>query len=149
LACVVHPRSAPYAGSIGRSFAARTAANAFALCLSDSGSESRQSISCTVPHHTEILGWATVTDPKTESAALKDSCRQFAARVTALPDPTAGGRLSVGALVLQDDGQGGWSAIPASTAASAGQVACALSADGTDRLIGTLVGIADGALPWA
>jgi hypothetical protein len=149
LACVIYPRQGPYPGSIGRSLASRAAANAFALCLSDSGSESRQSTSCTVPHHTEILGWATVTDPQSEFAALNDSCREFAARVTALPDVTAGGRLSVGALVLHDDGQGGWSASPANTAASAGQVACALSADGTDRLTGTLVGIADGALPWA
>jgi len=90
-----------------------------------------------------------VTDPQSESAKLNDSCRQFAARVTALADPTAGGRLSVGALQLQDDGQGGWSTSPASTSAPVGQVACALSADGTDRLDATLIGIADASLPWA
>ena len=50
LACVVYPGSSPYPGAIGRSFATRTAANAFALCLSDAGSVSRQSISCTMPH---------------------------------------------------------------------------------------------------
>lgn len=151
LACVIYPRHGAYPGSIGRSFASRAAANAFALCLSDSdsGSESLQSMSCTVPHHTEILGWATVTDPQSQSATLNDTCRQLAAMVTALPDPTAGGRLSVGAVALQDDGQGGWSTGPAGTSAPARQVACALTADGPDRLNATLIGIADGALPWA
>ncbi len=151
LACVIYPRHGAYPGSIGRSFASRTAANAFALCLSDSdsGSESLQSMSCTVPHRTEILGWATLTDSQTQSATLNDTCRQLAAMVTALPDPTAGGRLSAGAVALQDDGQGGWSTGPAGTSAPARQVACALTAGGPDRLNATLIGIADGALPWA
>ena len=152
LACVIYPSHGPYLGSIGRSFSSRAAANAFALCLSDSESEPRQSMSCTVPHHTEILGWATARDPQSESAALNDSCRQFAAGVTALPDPTAGGRLSVGTLELHEDGQGGWSTGPvgiAEPSAPTGQVACSLSANGPDQLNATLLGIADGALPWA
>jgi hypothetical protein len=149
LACVIYPRHGPYPGSIGRSFASRAAANAFALCLSDAGSESRQSVSCAVPHRSEIIGWATARDPQPQAAALNDSCRQFAARVTALADPTAGGRLGVGALELHDDGRGGWSTSPSGTSVAARQVACALSVNGTDQLNATLIGIADGALPWA
>jgi len=149
LACAIYPRHGPYSGSVGRSFSSRAAANAFALCLSDSGSGSRQSMPCTVPHRTEILGWATAIDPQSQSGALNDSCRQFAASVTKLPDPTADGRLSVGALELHDDGQGGWSSSPSGGSATAAQVACVLSASGTDRLNATLIGVADGALPWA
>jgi len=152
LACVVYPRDAPYAGLIGRSFEDRTAADAYALCLSDpqfdTESESPQSVSCSVPHRTEVLGWATVTDSASAAAALTDTCGQFAARITALPDPTAGGRLNVAAIALHDDGQGRWSADPAGVGA-AGQIACTLSAVGADRLAATLTGIADGALPWA
>lgn len=148
LACVVYPRYGPYAGSIGRSFADRTAADAFALCLSDTETASRQSISCTVPHHTEILGWATVADSASDSPRLDDSCRQLAARITALPDPTSSGRLRIDATALRDDGQGGWST-DQTAAAPRQQIACTLSAVGADRLAGTLTGIAGGALPWA
>jgi len=148
LACAVYPRYGPYAGSIGRSFADRTAADAFALCLTDGESASRQSISCAVPHHTEILGWATVAGAASESPVLDETCRQFAARITALPDPTSSGRLRVDAIALRDDGQGGWSTDQAD-AAPHRQIACTLSAVGSDRLAATLTGIAGGALPWA
>lgn len=50
LACVVYPRFGRYAGSVGRSFADRGAADAFALCLRDAGTGSQQSISCALPH---------------------------------------------------------------------------------------------------
>ena len=101
-----------------------------------------------MPHHTEILGWATVADSASDSPELDDTCRQFAARITALPDPTSSGRLRIDAVALQDDGQGGWSTDQAA-AEPRRQIACTLSAVGTDRLAATLIGIAGGALPWA
>ncbi|MBM9468938.1 septum formation family protein [Nakamurella leprariae] len=65
----------------------------FAACLDRSGGAP---VSCTRPHRVEIFRTATVP-AEPGAAALDRACRDLVAAATSMPDPTAGGALTIAA----------------------------------------------------
>jgi hypothetical protein len=111
-----------YRGSYVRSMADLPAPAPFGLCRSGDVPDRR--VSCLVPHGQQVFG--TVLPGATPTT---DSCRALVEQLTAMSDPTAGGRLEVGV------------ADPGSTAS------CRVRVLGPQQLAGTLLGLGDGPLP--
>ncbi|MGI8416712.1 MAG: hypothetical protein ACR2P2_11030 [Nakamurella sp.] len=84
---------------------------------------------CAHPHAAQILGGWVSGDPPPTPASIQAACRGFAADITGMPDPTAGGQLDVE-----------WSE-------SMGLCLVAV-VDPTKTLTGSLYGIGDAPLPW-
>lgn len=119
---VVAPAVEPYRGSYLDSMADRPAPAPFGLCRS-TGSDQR--VSCRDPHDEQVFAVA-----RAGTTPTPDGCRDLVGRLTAMPDPTADGRLAVGV-----DG--------------AGDGACRVRVVGPQRLTATLLGRGDAPLPLA
>ena len=142
VACVAYPQVAPFSGSLAGSVRTGRAANAFATCLSEPGDAVQPVGPCTRAHQTELFGWVRTSQSQD---GLQDACRSLVERLTAMPDPTAGGLLTVRVAVLT---QAGAMAPGDSTTGSADdRRSCMVSADGDRRLTGTLVGLGNQPLP--
>ncbi len=147
LACLVQPFGAAairYTGSLRRVLTTEQYPPELARCLRSLPQDStfRAVVPCTAPHPAEILGWRLV-DPGTTAAAIRASCRSYAARLTGMADPTAGGRLIV---VAQID-----MAMPAAAESNGRHRAvgsvCAITATGGRQLTGPLLGLGDRPVP--
>jgi hypothetical protein len=137
VACAVRPRYVPYEGSIRGSAADGRGAAAFAACQMASGIPSSPFVDCSSPHRTEIFGSAQVGDRTTD---LDASCLALVETITGMRDPTAGAALTIEASLGPDSADDHESDKHMAT--------CAATAAGSRPLVGTLIGIADGALPW-
>ncbi len=99
LACVAHPRSAPYPGTVRAAPGGVTeagAAAAFSTCQSWSLTPERADVPCGQPHTTESFGIVGVDSAGgPPSQALVDSCGKLVSALTGMADPTAAGLLTV------------------------------------------------------
>lgn len=126
-------------------------------CLARSGSDGYSSVACSVSHSWEVLATAVVPAEYTDVVVTENSasyqtawiataaptCADLAANLIGTPDPTFGGELSLGqeewfAGSNQDD-----------LANSTATVACVIRVADDRELVGSLIGLGDGPLPWA
>jgi len=78
-----------------------------------------------------------------------ETCRSLVARMTGMSDITAGARLLLEVVGGSTDGGGGETAAGTRNPrhSSAGSASCRLSVIGEARLVATLIGVGDDALP--
>jgi hypothetical protein len=145
-ACVlVAPNVEQYSGSYVRSLADAPAPSPFGLCLA--GTANERWVSCADRHRTQELGEGTGA-PMTARDAI-ETCRSLVARMTRMPDITAEGRLLLEVVGGSTDGTGGATANGTLNPrhSSAGSASCRLTVIGEARLVGTLIGVGEDALP--
>ena len=145
-ACVlVAPNVEQYSGSSVRSLAEAPAPAPFGLCLA--GTANERWVSCADRHRTQEFGEGTGA-PMTVREAVH-SCRSLVARMTGMPDITAGGRLLLEVVGGSADGAGGETADGTLNPrhSSTGSASCRLSMIGEARLVASLIGVGDDALP--
>ena len=146
LACVVYAPdlaggTAVLDGSVRGALASGVGRNAFGECVIDADlSVGSVPGACHVAHDSEVFGTAEVTGASSISrATLTATCRQLIARLTGLPDVTAGGRLLV---TVFGGGQG------AEAYLTGAPVLCAVTAVGAGKLTGSLRGLGSQPIPW-
>jgi len=145
-ACVlVAPNVEQYSGPHVRSRAQAPNPAPFGLCLA--GTANERWVSCADRHRTQELGEGTGA-PMTARDAI-ETCRSLVARMTGMSDITAGGRLLLEVVGGSTDGGGGETAAGTLNPrhSSAGSASCRLSVIGEARLVATLIGVGDDALP--
>ena len=101
-------------------------------------------ISCTQLHLLEVMGWGDSGDHPVTGAQLESSCQQLVRQLTAMPDPTAGGALSIqiGAK------EGNRIAIRPSQVPAHSAVSCGVTTANRE-LRGSLLGLGRQPIPWA
>lgn len=119
---VLAPGLERYRGSYLGSMADAAAPPPFGSCRSGEVPDRR--VSCETPHGQQVFG--TLLPGATPTM---DSCRGLVGRLSAMTDPTGGGRLEVGVADL------------------GGAATCRVRVVGPQRLTGTLLGLGDGPLP--
>ncbi len=100
-------------------------------------------VSCGQPHDSQDVAHGVLAADG-DLRLARDSCADVAARVTGMPDVTAGGRLQVE--VVRGDGR-----VPTDAAGAQREtsVRCRLQTTGGGRLTAALTGIGSNPLPWA
>jgi hypothetical protein len=148
LACVLLPPDR-VTGSVAGLYAGAARRNPFAVCHPDDGVRLGLAVSCRKPHPTEILGWRAADQNSDRQAELDESCRELAARMTGMTDPTAAGALHIRAIVVHLDANGlvqrGFPPVPWD---GTGLAFCTLGAEPPRLLIGTLTGLGDAPVPF-
>ena len=98
-------------------------------------------VDCSEPHRSELVSIGSVSGRSNVAAPdVGASCERLASRIVGRDDPTAGGALIVG--VDPEE-------LPARlTIAGTIDVTCFLTACNLRRLVGTLVGLGDGPVPF-
>ncbi|GAA2008930.1 hypothetical protein J2S58_002078 [Nakamurella flavida] len=116
-------------------------------CADAVEAQGRGAVDCREPHRVETLGFAPAGDA--DQAELDASCRAFAARVTLLPDVSAGGRLVATASVQRIRTYSSSTGDPDPAATYTARIAgCVLrTTDPDTRLTSSLVGWGDADLP--
>ena len=145
-ACVlVAPNIEQYSGSNVRSLAEELPLSPFGLCLA--GAANQRWVSCADRHQTQEFGEGTGA-PMTVREAVQ-ACRSLVARMTGMSDITAGGRLLLEVVGGSAKGAGGETADGTLNPrhSSAGSASCRLSMIGEARLVASLIGVGDNALP--
>lgn len=105
--------------------------------------------SCSRAHTLEIFGSTETHSKQVTPARLDSTCVALVRRLTDMPDPTAGGQLTVTAAFMHLD-EYGLGHLGFSTAeADKGFAICLVSAPGNRRLKGALLGLGTGPVPWA
>lgn len=154
-ACMIFPTSGlPYTGSV-RSVGAggSDVPDAFRTCLSAANDR----VACTEPHRSELLGEMSLpalagllADPEFDPAVQESSrwpagCTKFGSNIVGGTDPTRGGTLDY----VVDTTQGRTLSYlgPTGVALSMAIPQCTAQYRGPTRLIGSLVGLGDAALP--
>ena len=130
---IISPGVEQYQGSYVLSLADRPAPAPFGVCRQSD--ENPLPISCLEPHRIQDFGTAMVRGQVPASSV--QACAGLIARMTGLPDITAGGGLLVAVV------QGG-----AGTDERAASASCRLEVVGDRSLRATLIGIEGGSLPW-
>lgn len=144
-ACVLSAVNQTYRVTTGlkSSWTSSTLPDVFGLCWEPNVVLSGIPVSCTVPHTTQQLGFgfvASATDSGTtvvsaaDPAAVTAGCRELAATVMKVTDPTSGGLLSIQVVSAR-------SADPF--------VQCVASVVGRRKLTGSLIGLGTKAVPLA
>ncbi len=131
----------PTPGTLKASWATGTLPAAFGLCWADQVVQHGIPTACTTPHSTQQLAYADVLRPSVsdnsmisvaDPAHVLAGCRQAAASIMKVQDPTFGGRLAV-KVVTDPPG--------------APFVQCTVSATGGKALTGSLIGLGSKPLP--
>lgn len=152
VACIAVPQvtdalggtSTPYLGSIRNGYTMSPPPPAFSSCWQQpqSGYDPLLAFDCTSAHRVEVVGHRIVGKvdggAPIASAEERRSCLAFAADVTGMGDPTAGGRLLIGvqiAAVADQDPSSGLDAW------------CVISAGAGHQLVGPLLGLREGSVP--
>ncbi|GAA2015166.1 septum formation family protein [Nakamurella flavida] len=128
--------STVYPTSLRGTFEAGLLPQAFGTCWDTTDPVYSTTIDCGTAHAAEGFGFADDLTGTTQEA-LDTSCRRLVDVLTAMPDATAGGTLSVGAAVVPDEGEGG-----------NGFALCRVAAPADRTLTGTLLGLGTGEIPW-
>ena len=100
-------------------------------------------VDCDIPHQAEDFGFADHL-VGTDQAALDSTCRDLVVLLTRMPDPTAGGALTVEAATARYTGSGG-----GGQPSEDGFALCQIAAPPGRALTGTLLGLGTGEIPWA
>ena len=149
VACVLSSPQGEVRGSVRGIYSGSARSSPLAVCSPGTDLLLDLTVPCTRPHPMEILGWRSADESVGGQRPLDRSCMELASRVTGMADPTAGGALRVAAAVIHYDSSGilqqGFAPGPHS---ELGRAACTVSAAGTSVLVGSLVGLGDGPLPW-
>ena len=151
VACVVRtPGNEPTTGwtsSVRVSWPAHPLFRDLTRCAVAFGGQGRGEVGCRQPHRVETIGFAPAGERTQEE--LDASCREFAARVTLLPDVTAGGRLSATAMVDRIRTFASSTGDPDPNATYTARIAgCVLQPTDPDaRLTSSLVGWGEAELP--
>lgn len=100
---------------------------------------------CGHPHSVEILAFADSGDHRVNRTQFELTCQQLVRRLTAMPDPTAGGALSIQIHVQDMNNTASTTTeIPAHST-----LLCGVVASGTRKLGGSLVALGRQPIPWA
>jgi len=141
LACVLLPHTAPYPGSV-RGTRPSPAVDSLGTCRATANDTGDPAVPCGEPHVSEVFGVGTVGP--SEVPELLQACRELISREAGLTDPTAGGSLSIW---VEAGGSFGDPVQRGRSGKSSGR--CTVSATGGRQLTASLLGVRDGALPWA
>src|SRR6478735_5854380 len=97
VACIAAPLSgATYRGQLADAFSGGKLPDEFGFCWEQDLPSNFGSVSCSNPHHAELVSLGTIPDGRTvASADIESSCQTLAAKVIGRSDPTAAGRLKV------------------------------------------------------
>lgn len=144
-ACVLSAvnQTYPATTSLKSSWTADTLPSVFGLCWAAAVVQRGTPTACTSPHTTQQLGYglvASASDSGTSIVSAADpdqvvaGCRQLAATVMKVTDPTRGGALSIKVV---------------SARSGAPYVQCAVAVVGSRKLNGSLIGLGTRALPLA
>jgi len=144
VACLVVPIApVTYHGTVGRGFESGMIPDEFGLCWDGTDLDRDVAlIGCDRPHPAELLATGRVYDRSAVATAdITQSCRQMAAAIMGVGDPTAGGELVTVIDPVQSDG---------ARAPNAPQsVGCFVAASGSRQLGGTLIGLGGRSVPFA
>lgn len=100
---------------------------------------------CGRPHSMEILALGWSGDHPLPRAQLELTCQQLVRQLTAMPDPTAAGGLSVQVYVEDNNSTTVTTAqVPADSS-----LACGVTTSGTRKLGGSLLALGRQPIPWA
>ena len=143
-ACVVSASNQIYpATPLHLSWQTGTLPDAFGLCWAENLVQHGVPTNCTSPHRTQQIGYGFVAQTSDDGTGIVSSagpddivagCRELAATVMKVSDPTRGGALTVRVV---DDSSG------------APYVQCAVAVVGSRKLTGSLIGIGNRPLPLA
>lgn len=153
-ACVVlatdlDARSLPYGISARDAFSDGRPPDAFASCTDSADITAFDPVPCDEPHHIEFLGYSGDLVGATASS-IDRTCGELAARLTRMPDPTAGGALQVRAAIGHYDEVGVLQpGMQGSDGGFADTAVCRVIAPDDRPLTGTLLGLGDGPVPWS
>lgn len=141
-------KSASYLGSARDGYGVGSPPDALAYCLSTGDLMTGQSVPCSEPHGAEAFGGTSTARPGLTAASLASSCAALAARLTRMPDPTAGGVLQVQATAVHSP-TGTTQPGLAGPGGLTGFAACVLSAPSGRQLGGSVLALGSRPVPWA
>lgn len=158
VACVVTPwsldgESPAYTGSVRRIGDSPLPA-VFGVCWPIvAGFGEGEGVECSEPHQVEVLGYFGGLVKDLAPFDLEESCRQHAAALLAMAEPTAGGALETSLLLryYAPSSEFGLGPAPTSTPSSENNqvtATCFVSTTTDRRIVGTLVGLGTAPVPW-
>jgi len=100
---------------------------------------------CRQPHTLEILAFGDSGDHPVTRAQVELSCRQLVRDLTAMPDPTAAGALSI-QIHVEDSSS---TAITTPQVPAHSYLACGITTTGSRKLRGSLIALGRQPIPWA
>jgi len=100
---------------------------------------------CGRPHALEVLAIGDSGEHPVTRSQVELTCQQLVRQLTAIPDPTAGGALSI-QLRVQD---GSSTAITTAQIPSHSYLGCGVTTTGTRKLGGSLIALGRQPIPWA
>jgi len=100
---------------------------------------------CRQPHALELLAGGDSGDHPVTRAQVELSCQQLARQLTAMPDPTAAGALSIQTHI--EDGSS--IAITTPQVPAHSNLACGITTTGSRKLRGSLLALGRQPIPWA
>ncbi|MET3807309.1 hypothetical protein ABIB25_004332 [Nakamurella sp. UYEF19] len=131
----------PVTASLKSSWTTRSLPDAYGLCWFDDVVQLGEPVACTSPHRTQQLGYGLVSSPTDSGTSIVSAvgydailagCRTLAASVMDAADPTRGGSLDVRVVVSRS---------------GAPYVQCAVSATGSKKLTGSVIGLGTKPVP--
>lgn len=130
-ACVVRPLTLGfYTGSIREALGSGAAPAEYGSCSATADLRSSSLVTCSRSHTTERLGWAALPNGSVDPVRLQQSCQSLAISLLRTADPTYAGALRI--LAVTDD-----------------ITTCVAVVTGPGRLVGSLIGLSSGPLPFA
>jgi len=99
---------------------------------------------CSQPHVLELMGWGDSGDHLVAGVQVERSCQQLVHQLTAMPDPTAGGDLSIQIGVKE----GNRVAIRPSQVPAHSRISCGVTTSGDRKLRGSLLALGQQPIPW-
>ncbi len=143
-----HAPTAPrYGGSIRDALHTGSERDQLGNCVPDLGWNGDRVIigGCRQPHVLEILAYGDSGDHPVARVHIEATCQQAVRQLTAIPDPTAAGALSI--KITVQDGSGAAITTPQVPAHS--YLACAIATTGHRKLRGSLLALGRHPIPWA
>lgn len=101
--------------------------------------------SCSQPHPMEFLGGGDSGDQPVTRGEVEQTCRQLAGQLTALPNPTAAGALSI---VVRIEAMNA-AAITTPQVPAHSNLQCGVTTTGNRKLRGSLLALGRQPIPWA
>ena len=135
-----------YGGSIRNAMLTGQQRDQLSACTADLDWDSGIGVGgCSQPHSLELLAGGDSGDRPVARVQIEKTCLQLVRQLTAMPDPTAAGALSV--QVHAEDNTG--VAITTSQIPAHSNLTCAVATTGTRKLRGSLRALGRQPIPWA